>query len=242
MAEIIALKSKPPVLAEPVILPALKKMVKIMLGDKVEREVSKIPFLNNTIQQRILDLSDNIEESVISKFQKSLFALQIGESTDISNHAQLIAFIHVIDENVIINQFLCCKQLLTSTRGQDIFDTITIRLEKYGLSWDSCVGICTDGAPSMVGCIKSFASLVEKQNPYILQTHCFLHREVLVSKVKQYQLKEAMNQVIEMVNFIKTWPMKSKIFELLCKDMSSHHVRLLLYRSKKVIKTERTSN
>lgn len=183
VAEIIALKSKSHVLAESLILPACKKMVKIMLGDKAEQEISRIPLSNNTIQRRILDLSDNIEESVISKFQSSLFALQIDESTDISNHAQLIAFIRAIDEDAIINQFLCCKQLPTTTKGQDIFDTITIWLEKYGLSWDLCVGICTDGARSMVGSVKGFASLVEKQNPYTVRTHCFLHRELLVSKI-----------------------------------------------------------
>jgi len=77
-----------------------------MLGDKAEQEISKIPLSNNTIQRRILDLSDNIEENVISKFHNSLFALQVDESTDISNHAQLIAFIRVIDEDAIINQFL----------------------------------------------------------------------------------------------------------------------------------------
>ena len=71
MAEIIALKSKSHVFAEPVILPAIKKVMKIMLGDKTEREVGKTLLLNNTIQRRILDLSDNIEESVISKFQKA---------------------------------------------------------------------------------------------------------------------------------------------------------------------------
>ena len=35
--------------------------------------------------------------------------------------------------------------------------------------------------------------------------------------------------MIEMVNFIKTRPLKSRIFELLCKDMDSHYVRLLLH-------------
>ena len=139
------------------------------------KEISKIPLSRNTIQQRILDLSENIEKSVILKFQTSLFALKIDESTEISNHAQLIAFISGIDEDAIINQFLCCKQLPTTTETQDIFDTITICLKKYDLSWDSCVGIFTDGAPSMVGCIKDFASLVEKHNLYIVRTHCFLH-------------------------------------------------------------------
>ena len=83
-----------------------------------------------------------------------MFALQIDESTEISDHAQLIAFIRVMDEAAIINQFLCFKQLPTATEGQDIFDTITICVEKYGLSRDSCVGMFTDGASSMVGCIK----------------------------------------------------------------------------------------
>ena len=145
----------------------------------------------------------------MSKFQKSPFALQIDESTDISNHAQLIAFTRVIDEDAIISRFLCRKQLPTTTKGQDTFDTITICHEEYGLSWDSCVGICIDGTPSMVGCIKGFASLVGKQNPCIVRTHCFLHREVLVSKTEQYELKEAMNQVIEMVNLKKIRTLKS---------------------------------
>ena len=134
VAEIIALSSKSHVLAESVILPTCKRMVKSMLGDKAKQEISKIPLSNNTLQRRILDLSDNIEENLISKFQHSLFVLQVGESTGISNHAQLSAVIRVINEDAIINQFLCCKQLLTTTKGQEIFDAITICLEKYGLS------------------------------------------------------------------------------------------------------------
>ena len=52
---------------------------------------------------------------------------------------------------------------------------------------------------------------------------------MLVSNIEQYGLKEATNQIIEMVNFIKTRPLKSRIFELLCKDMNSRYVRLLLH-------------
>ena len=44
VAELIALKSKSHILAESVILPACKKMVKIMLGDKAEEEINKIPL------------------------------------------------------------------------------------------------------------------------------------------------------------------------------------------------------
>ena len=60
-------------------------MVKIMLRDKAEKEINKIPLLNNAIQRRIVDLSENIKGSVIAKLQNNIFALQIDESTDISN-------------------------------------------------------------------------------------------------------------------------------------------------------------
>ena len=43
-------------------------MLKSMLGDMAEQEISKIPISNNTIQRSVLDLSDNIEENVINIF------------------------------------------------------------------------------------------------------------------------------------------------------------------------------
>jgi len=44
MVEIIALESKSHVLVESVILPACQKMVKVMLDDKAEQDLSKIPL------------------------------------------------------------------------------------------------------------------------------------------------------------------------------------------------------
>ena len=117
----------------------------------------------------------------------------------------------------------------TTTRGQDIFYMITFYPEKMNLTWKFCVGICTDVAPCMVGCIKGFASLAQKENPNLVRTHCFLHREVLVSKVSQENLKQVLHQVVEIVNYIKSKPIKSRLFEELCKSIDSQHVRLLMH-------------
>ncbi|XP_068201803.1 zinc finger BED domain-containing protein 5-like [Palaemon carinicauda] len=204
VAEIIALKSKSHTLAESVILPACKKIVKSMFGEKAETEISKIPLSNDTIHRRILDLSENIEKKVQKKLQDSTFALTVDESTDISNTSHLLAFVRFIDGSEIINQFLCCKGMSTTTRGQDIFDVITDYLREMNLTWKSCVGICTDGAPCMTGCIKGFVSLAEKENPDLIRTHCFLHREVLISKISQEDLKLVLHQLVEIVNYIKT--------------------------------------
>ena len=99
-----------------------------------------------------------------------------------------------------------------TTRGQDVFEILSAYFEKWNLSWNSCIGIYTDGAPCMVGSIKGFVSLVQKENPNVVQTHCFLHREVLVSKTIPDDLSQVLKQVVEMVNFIKMRPKKSRFF------------------------------
>jgi hypothetical protein len=71
------------------------------------------------------------------------------------------------------------------------------------MSWENCVGIYTDGAPSMVGSIRGLASLIKKENPDAVTTHCFIHREVLVSKTLRDEMKNVLDDATKMVNFIK---------------------------------------
>ena len=50
-------------------------MVKSMLGETAEKEISKIPLSNDTIHRRILDLSENIDTNVQKKLEGSKFTL-----------------------------------------------------------------------------------------------------------------------------------------------------------------------
>ena len=43
------------------------------------------------------------------------------------------------------------------------------------------------------------------------------------------KLREALNQAVELVNYIKTRPVKSRLFEQLCSNMDSQHRRLFLH-------------
>ena len=122
------------------------------------------------------------------------------ESTDINGKAQLIQF---VNNGKISQQFFCCKELKEITTGQDIFDTLSKYLEENRLTRKECVGVCTDGAYSMVGLIKRFVSLVKKVYSAIISTHCFLYREVLIEKTLNLDLKQVLEKVIEMVNYIK---------------------------------------
>ena len=191
-------------------MPVCRKIVKRILGDKAEQEICNTPLSNNTVQRRIVDLSANIEDIVQTKLQSTIeFALQVDESTDIKGKPQLLAFIRFVDGSQIINQVLYCKEMSLTTRGQDVFYILSAYFEKWNLSWNLCIGICTDWAPCMVGSIKGFVSLVQKENPNVVQTHCFLYREVLVSKTIPDDLSQVLKQVVKMVNFIKTRPKNS---------------------------------
>ena len=65
-------------------------------------------------------MSSDIEKNVRdNKLQCSNFALRVDELTNIANKAQLIAFIHFIIENEITNQFLFCKELSVTAKGED---------------------------------------------------------------------------------------------------------------------------
>ena len=156
-------------LGESLILPACKKIVKRMLGNEAAKEISKVPLSNDTVYRRILETSTNIEKTVCSnKLQFSYFALQVDESTDNANTAQLLAFIRFIDEDEIVNRFLFCKELSTTTKGEDVFNILNDYLSKWQISWTSCVNICTDEAPSMVGCMKGLTSFVKNKMKMLL--------------------------------------------------------------------------
>jgi len=78
-----------------------------------------------------------------------------------------------------------------------VFNIIDSYLKLLNLSWEYCLGICTDGAPSMIDSIKDFVSLAKKCYKNILATHCFFHREALVAKTIGPQLKNVLDDVVK---------------------------------------------
>lgn len=81
----------------------------------------------------------------------------------------------------------------------------------------------------MIGTIKGFVSLTKKCNKNILATHCFLHREALVTKTIGPQLKNVLDDVVKMVNVIKMKPLKTRLFSLFCDAIESQFTKLILH-------------
>ena len=65
--------------------------------------------------------------------------------------------------------------------------------------------------------------------PHAEWTHCFIHREALVSKELSEDLHEVLNNIVKAVNFIKTRPMKARFFQQLCHDLGAEHDAMLFH-------------
>ncbi|XP_014774364.1 protein FAM200A-like [Octopus bimaculoides] len=81
----------------------------------------------------------------------------------------------------------------------------------------------------MTGCIEGTVSFVEKEDPNLFCTHCFLHQDVLVSKISQENLMVVLHKVIGVVNYIKSKLLKPKLFEQVCKEMDYQLIKLLMH-------------
>ncbi|XP_023226698.1 zinc finger BED domain-containing protein 5-like [Centruroides sculpturatus] len=230
VAELIVKAKKPHTIAETLLMPACKEMVKIVLGSEAASEISKIPLSADTISRRVIEMSSDIEDIMKEKIKSSgKFSLQIDESTDISGHAQLLAYIRYIDGNVIATNFFFCKQLPERATGEEIFRVTNEYVLKNELKWKDCVSVCTDGAAAMTGRVKGFVAQVREINSNIRCDHCLIHREAIVAKSLPPSLKVVLDEVVKVVNFVKSRPLNSRLFSVLCQEMESEHTTLLLH-------------
>ena len=72
---------------------------------------------------------------------------------------------------------------------------------------------------------------VLSSNSRVKVVHCMIHREVLISKALPETLAMTINEVIKVVNYIKSCPLRSRIFTNLCEAMDLDHI-CLLYHTK----------
>jgi len=63
----------------------------------------------------------------------------------------------------------------------------------------------------------------------VVVVHCMIHREALEAKSLPADLKEVMDQVSQVVDFIKSRTLQNRLFSQLCKAMDSEYECLLYH-------------
>lgn len=118
----IAQTGKPHTIGESLILPAAKDIVTCLLGQNAAKKLDNVPLSDNTVSRRIQDLACEVKKILIQRIQKSrYFAIQLDESTDITNFAQLMTYVRYEHEQAVEEEFLFCESLAERTTANEIF-------------------------------------------------------------------------------------------------------------------------
>ncbi|TKS65238.1 Zinc finger BED domain-containing protein 5 [Collichthys lucidus] len=231
----VAQCKKPHTIAEELILPSAIDMVSTMIDVATASKLKAIPLSNNTISRRIYDMSKDIEEQLNDKIRDRRFALQMDEATDSNKDCLLITYVRFIDADDLREDLLFCKQVTSRATADELFKIIDTYLREADLKWEDCVGICTDGAQAMAGRRGGLQALIKRVSPNVQWTHCMIHREALASKQLSPDLHDVMTDVITTVNYIKTRPVKARIFSALCEEMGSDHTAVLFHSESRLL-------
>lgn len=227
---LIAKKGVAHTTGENLILPAAKIISSNLFDEKATKQIGEIPLSNNTVKRRIDEMSANVKEQLITALQHSaIYSLQLDESTDIADNANLLAFVRFELNGSVEEEMLFCKSLPTSTTSEEIFKCLDGFMVENQIDWSKCVGLTTDGARAMSGKYTGLAARVKAVAPLVEWTHCSIHREALAMKGMSQPLKTTLDKAVKIVNFIKSQPKNSRLFSVLCDEMGSDHQQLLLH-------------
>ena len=230
VSELIAKTGQPYSIAQTLIKPSAKLMNSIMLGEKASNAIERVPLSSDTVQRRIVAMAEDVKKQVISRVRQSpLFSLQLDESTDICNEANVLCYVRYIFDGAVHDEFLFCETLQTNTTGEAIFECLNSFICQSGLDWSKCVGICTDGATAMTAKYKGLVARVRAVAPLAAALHCCIHREQLAVKKMPQCLKLVLDEAVKIINGIKGKALNTRIFKVLCEEMGSDHTKLLFH-------------
>ena len=116
-------------------MPAAKVLVKHVIGNEAVSKLNSVSVSNNTIQQRITEMSTDIKEQVITEVQGSKygFAIQLVESTDVSNCTQLLVYVRYATKYAIRSEILLINEMRITTKGKDVSELVDNFFKKNGL-------------------------------------------------------------------------------------------------------------
>lgn len=101
-------------------------MVKTVCGEDEARKLETIPLSNDMVHRRIVvDVSPDIKQQVVDCIKaKETFSLQLDDSTDVRDNAQLLVYVRYEGPADLEEEFLFCHALPTTTTG-DVFKWLT---------------------------------------------------------------------------------------------------------------------
>ncbi|KAM3875808.1 ranBP-type and C3HC4-type zinc finger-containing protein 1-like [Diretmus argenteus] len=165
------------------------------MGEAAAAKLDVIPMSDNTIQRRISDMAADVKEQVLDAIREShFFSIQLDESADVANCAQLMVYVRFIKELSVQEEFLFCHPLPAHTIAAELFKALNDFIQENHIDWSRCFGICTDGARAMTGRHSGLVKQVQAVAPAAVWSHCIIHRQALATKRMPKELRAVLDE------------------------------------------------
>uniref|UniRef100_A0A5S6QZD8 DUF4371 domain-containing protein n=1 Tax=Trichuris muris TaxID=70415 RepID=A0A5S6QZD8_TRIMR len=216
-------------IGEELLLPVISDVLQTVLHRPVADAIKKIPLSNNTVQRRIDEMANNVEDALCSSLRTTQFSLQIDESCLPGNEALPLTYVRFIKDEKLLQELLLAKELVTDTKGASIFALLKAYFAEKKIPLTNIVSIATDGAPSTSGIYRGFIAFLKQEVPDVLAVHWVIHRQHLVAKKLSERLNCSLRFAITAVNKIKSKSLNDGIFRTMCEENDESYDRLFLH-------------
>ena len=226
---LIARSGKPHTIGEELILPAVREVLHTVLHKSPEQIIKAIPISDNSVQRRVDEMAEKVEDTLCNMLRTTEFSLQLDESTLPGNESLLLAYVRLVKDESLVQELLFIRQLETDTKGESVFRVVEIFFKEKAIPLTSKLACATDRAQSMISRHRGFISFLKTAVPGVFTVHCVIHRQYLVTKKLSGRLHKSLSTVITAVNKIKAHTLNSRLFQQLCIENDEDFERLLLH-------------
>ncbi|XP_076315887.1 general transcription factor II-I repeat domain-containing protein 2-like [Tachypleus tridentatus] len=132
-------RAKKPFIDGTLIKKCVLQMAEVFRDAKIAEKFESVPPSNQTIQRRVTNMGEQLENQLVGLVEKSAdFLLCLDESTDQADVNQLLIFVCIIHEDFSTKEkLLNVCALRGTTKGKDIFEALKDLVDKIG-SFNKC--------------------------------------------------------------------------------------------------------
>lgn len=188
-----------------------------------------VSLSRRTVTRRIEVIDDELKSTLLKRCADfTYFSIALDESTDIKDTAQLLIFIRgITDTFEIVEEFLAMESLKGTTRGSDLYDTVSGCMQRLNIPWAKLLNVTTDGCPNLTGkntgLLRRIQDRVREDDPNstLIFLHCIIHQEALSKSV--LKLDHVTKTVVKLVNFIRARALNHRQFIQLLEEREADH-------------------